>query len=605
MEEPTDSRRWRRRIVVLWLAVGLLAGALSAQRFGQWWWDGSLGVGQHSTDNLRDGRELSSFDQQELRASFGLNGFVLHPALGEFRLGLDLALTELESRRSRDTERIGLAADFSFLPRGSYPFSLFYRRQLYDYPRREGEAPIDFAGAVDTSEHWGGRFRIRRGPLTGTLLGFNHTTYDFIDIEAREQIQDREFVDWSRVGGRLRQHLRFEHHLKRYGKVDLEIEDVILNFEQRGELTQIWQWQLSGIGIQRQVAVGDDPGRPTDSYRLRTRMYRTVRERDQVDLSGNFGLTQTQDTPSIESTGWSLFYRWRPRHGLEVAPFVRHARQAGGDLEVRSPRAGLFLSWSRKDAAYDWLVGGRISYGRLERRNASETHDESTTGFSANASVGHGDAKRLRKELEIEAGRNQIRSSRSELVTDLPDLGLPSTVLGDVDYHRARVTLSHRWDSKWLTGLGESSRREASDDGAGTFESETLTAALRFGSAQMTIQANAGTTQVNQTVRGDQEIRFVGIGARWRPWRYVSLNGSYRQDQRELALVPGIDGYRAELGLELSIGQVQVLASLFETIERLEDGGELENRGLRWSISRRLAGWLPIVTGTQRRGVIR
>ena len=110
---------------------------------------------------------------------------------------------------------------------------------------------------------------------------------------------------------------------------------------------------------------------------------------------------------------------------------------------------------------------------------------------------------------------------------------------------------------------------------------------------------------MNQDPGGDQEVRFTGAGARWRPWRYVHLNGSYREDQREFVLAPDIDGDRAELGLELRVGQVQLLASLFETRERLMDGSERTNRGLRWSIGRRLAGWLPIVTGTQRRGTIR
>jgi hypothetical protein len=588
------------------LASGLLGGALSAQRFGQWWWDGELGVGQRGTENLRDGRELSSFDQQELRASFGLNGFVLHPALGRFRLGLDLALSELETGRTLDTERTGFEADFSFFPRGSYPFSFFYRRQLYDYVRPEEDAPVDLVGAVDTGEQWGGRFRIRQGPLTGTLLGLNHTSYDFLDVEAREEVQDRQFVDWSRTSDGLQHHLRLEHHLRRYGTVDLEIEDLTLNLEQRGQLTDAWGWQMSGVGIQRQVGVGQDPEQASEDYRLRTRLYRAVRERDQLDISGDFGSSRPEGRPTIDSVGFSLFYRWRPRLGVEVAPFLRYARQAGGDLEVLSPRAGFSLSWSRNQGAVDWLVGGLVSYGNLEAREGDESREESRSGYSANASLGHGDSKRLRKELEIEAGRNQLRLSRSNPLTDLPNLGLPGAALGDEDFYRARATLSHRWDSKWLTGWGEALHREASDDlGLGKFDSQTLTTTLQFGAKRATIQANAGRTTVNQDPGGDQEIRFTGVGVRWRPWRYVHLNGSYREDQREFVLAPDIDGDRAELGLELRIGQVQLLASLFETNERLMDGSERTNRGLRWSISRRLAGWLPIVTGTQRRGTIR
>jgi hypothetical protein len=394
--------------------------------------------------------------------------------------------------------------------------------------------------------------------------------------------------------------------LRRYGAADLEIEDTTLNFEQRGDLAKVWQWQLSGLGIQRQVDTGDGTGQATDAYRLRTQLYREVRGRDRFDLAGNFGLSQPRDAAAIETVGWSLFYRWRPRLNLEIAPFVSHARQASEDVEVTSPRAGIFLSWSRNAEAFDWGVGGRVSYGSLQRRDAATTLDEKTTGFSINASVGHGETKRLRKELEVEAGSNQLRSNQGEPITDLPDLGLPATVLGDEDYSRARVTLSHRWDSKTLSGWAQSSRRQASDaQGLQTYDSDTLTTTLQFNTRRLTITGHAGTTRVDQAARTDQEVRFVGTRARWRPWRALSLRASYRQDVRELALAPDIDGDRLELGLDLRVGQTVLLGSLFETNERIEDGNERTNRGLRWSISRRLAGWLPIVTGTQRRGVIR
>ncbi|MDH3403201.1 MAG: hypothetical protein OES32_12760 [Acidobacteriota bacterium] len=629
MKEPTESRRrsrhsdarggldrllrpvrggssgWRR-VVLLWLAAALVGDGLSAQRFGQWWWDGSLGLGQRGTENLRDGRRLSDFEQQELRTSLGLNGFVIHPAVGRFRLGLDLLLTELEGGRDLDTDNTGASAEFSFFPRGSYPFSFFYRRQLYDYAGPAGEEPVDLRGAVENSEQWGGRLRLRRGPLRGTQVGWNHAAYDFLDAEARREIQNREFVDWTRSGARMRQRLRLEHRLRRYGTVDLEIEDVTLNVEQNGELTEAWRWQLSGVGIQRQVGVGSDVERTTDDYRLRTRLYRPLRERDQLDFGGSLGWTRPQGSPSVESAAWSLAYRWRPRGGLEVAPFLRYARQAGGDLEVSSPRAGVSMSWSRSRETLDWLLGSDVSYGVLESRDGGESRDESRTGYSIRASLGHGDARRLRKELEIEAGRNELRLSRADLLTELPDLGLPAAALGDEDFYRSRVSLSHRWDSKWLSGWGEASRREASNDlGETSFESETLTAALQFGGRSANIRVTAGDTRVKQESRGDQDLRFVGVGARWRPWRYLSLSGSYRQDKREIVLAPDIDGARAELALEVRVGQTLVQGGFFETEERLADGGKRTNRGVRWSVGRRLAGWLPIVTGTQRRGVIR
>lgn len=605
------ARDRRAGSVRLAAAVGLSfslwwSAPVAAQQFGRWWWDGSLGAAQRGTENTSDGRKVSDFDQQEFRAALGLNGFLGHPAIGRFRLGLDLVMTELNGAGKLDTQRTGYSADLSFLPGGLYPFSLFYRRQLYDYTRPDEEETGPLVGVADTSTQWGGRFRIRKGPLRGTLFGVNHTGYDLLSIDAREEVHDREFVDWSGSRGRLQHHLRLAHSLREYGTVDLEIEDLTLNFEQRGGLTDIWRWQMSGVGIQRQVGVGTEPRRATDDYRLRTRLYRPVNERDQLDFNGELGLSRPEGRDSVESVGLAAAYRWRPRQRWEIAPFVRYARQTTQHQEVLSPRAGVTMSWSGRRGVLDWLLGGGASFGELESRDETAKRTESRSGLSVNASIGHGEAKRLRKEFEIEAGRNELRLSRSDLVTELPDLGIPGQALGDHDFYRARATLAHRWDSKWLSGWGEWSRRESSDKVVvGDFSSETLTSTLQYGSRKLTLQASVGETNVDQTLVGDQQIRFQGLGARWRPFRQLSFNGSFRDDIREFALTPDIDGGRVEFGVELRVGEIRVLASAFETRESLADGLERGNRGVRWSITRRLAGWLPIVTGTQRRGVIR
>ncbi len=594
------------RVVVLWMAIGLLSGALSAQRFGQWWWDGSLGLAQRGTDNTRNGRQVNNFDQQELRLSLGVNGYLGHPALGQFRLGLDLALTEVESGRSVDTERTGLAAEVSFLPRGSYPFSLFYRQQRYDYTTPDDERTLPLLGVPDTSTEWGGKFRIRKGPLRGTLMGVNHAGYDLVSTTAREDVQDNQFVDWSRSGERLQHHVRLEHRLREYGTVDLEIEDLTLNLEQRGDLTESWGWQMSGVGIHQETGVGGDARRTSDDFRLRTRLYRSIGEDDQLDFDGNFGLSRSRGGDSVESAGLAVFYRWRLRQRWELAPFVRYGRQTAGEVEIQAPRAGLSLSWQGTRGEFNWLAGGSVSYGSLKRRDPKVDSNESQSAFSVNASIGHGKAQRLRKELEVEAGRNQLRFSRTGLPTDLADLGLVVRALGDEDFYRARSTLSHRWDSKSLSGWAEWSRREATNNAVVTgFSSDTLTSTLQFGSRQFTLQANVGKTRVDQPVTGDQEIRFRSFGARWKPWRHLSFNGSYRGDVRDLVQAPDIDGDRIEITLELRLGQIVVVASAFETNEYFAGGDGRSNRGVRWAISRRLAGWLPIVTGTQRRGVIR
>jgi hypothetical protein len=596
--------RWPGSLA-LWLAAALLSGPLSAQRYGQWWWDGALGFSGRGTENLRDGEQTSDLEQQDARVSLGLNGFLVDPALGRFRLGFDLALTEVETGRSIDSERTGYEAEITGLPRGAYPFRLFYRRNIYDYSRTEDEALERPIGTIDTAEEWGGRLRLRRGPLKGTLIGVNRASFGFVAADVGEDVREREFVDWAGSFAGLGHHLRVEHSLRHHGTTDLEVEDLTVDLDQGGDLTETWHWRLSGVAIERDAAVGEGTFQSTSDYRLNTVLHKEVHERDQLDLVGDFSRTRLGVGRGVDRTGGTLRYHWRPREGVEVAPFVGYARQTAGNLDLSAPAAGVSASWTRRATAFDWLLGGRVSYAALESSDGGETRSESQVGSSFNASVGHGTEKRLRKEMEVEIGRNELRATGSDVLTDLPDLGVAGTPLGDEDFYRARLTLSHRWDSKWLTGWSESSGRQAASDLAESdFESETLTANLQFGSRSATIRASTGTTSVNRESSGDQEVRFESLSARVRPWRFLSLGGTFRRDRRDLSLAR-IDGERGELTINLQVGQIRLVGGLFESRERLMDGSERTNRGLHWSIVRSLAGWLPIVTGTQRRGVIR
>jgi hypothetical protein len=83
------------------------------------------------------------------------------------------------------------------------------------------------------------------------------------------------------------------------------------------------------------------------------------------------------------------------------------------------------------------------------------------------------------------------------------------------------------------------------------------------------------------------------------------LRASYRADERQVDLGPDIDSERYEAGFDLRFGAFLLQAQAFETQEKLLGGMERSNRGVRWSLSRRFAGWLPVVTGLARRGAIR
>ncbi len=83
------------------------------------------------------------------------------------------------------------------------------------------------------------------------------------------------------------------------------------------------------------------------------------------------------------------------------------------------------------------------------------------------------------------------------------------------------------------------------------------------------------------------------------------MRGNYRYDMRRLELAPDVDVSRYELGLEYRLGQFLITAGLYELHERPDDGSERTQRGITWSVGRRFAGPLPVMTGSRRRGTIR
>jgi hypothetical protein len=166
--------------------------------------------------------------------------------------------------------------------------------------------------------------------------------------------------------------------------------------------------------------------------------------------------------------------------------------------------------------------------------------------------------------------------------------------------------MRHAWDSSGISGWGEWSRRDTTDVVAvENYELDNISGTFQFHAAALNVQATGGETSIAGGVADGQTVQYLGAAASWRIARLVSLRASYRDDTREFALTPGIDGNRAEAGVTVRLGRLSFKADIFETNEQLAGDVERSNRGLSWSISSRFAGWLPIVTGTNGRGVIR
>ncbi len=606
MNSQASSRT--RRCPTVWVGVVLLllsSAALRAQGAGRWWWEASLGYGQRTSDNLIEDDLVNAYDQQDLRLALNVNGFVVDPGVGRFRLGLDLLLSQLEGGRDIDEERVGGNAELQLFPRGKVPIRMSFERRLFEFSELDSLDPLASFGLPDTNTRWGTQIRVRKGPLSGTVVGAERNEVTFLDQEAGDDLQDRQFLEWSRGVANAQHYLRLDRVLRQYGAIGLELEDFTLNVSERFQPSDAWSWQLTGTGISRTVVPAVGAETQSESFRLRNRVFHTVGQDDLVEINYNLDLFRTDSSSTSRGHDALVLYRWRTAGEWELAPFAQYIQQRGDDLTLRSPRLGLSLTWSRPTEVWSTTWTARASYGQVDLTDAEKSADDSDLVLFLTGSVAHGLSDGFRQEWEVELSRNELRIRR-EPITGLPDLGTALFGLGTEDFARSRLTLKNSWGRRWVQLWGEWNSRQATGfatrDG---FDAETLTATLRFGSGRFDVGSSLGQTSIRRETTADQDVDSLSVTLGIRPARAVNLRASYRNDVRALLLVPDIDTHRYDVIATIRLLGFIVEGRGFESSERILGGIERINRGVVWSISRRFAGWLPIVTGAGPRGVIR
>jgi hypothetical protein len=222
-----------------------------AQRFGQWSWDGRLAGDVQDARTEREGDEQAVLDQRELRLELGLEGFVVHPALASFRLSGSLGLTGVETTHSRLRRRWGFGAELAVLPRGSRSLRLYARRALYDESLEGVREPTPVVGFPESETSFGGRIRLRRGFLRGSLMGYDRTAIDYRGDTRGLTGREQAFYQWNRPNPDLNQHLRLERRADRFGFSDYSTETLKLNYDQRARLGTRWTWQSTNVGTRR------------------------------------------------------------------------------------------------------------------------------------------------------------------------------------------------------------------------------------------------------------------------------------------------------------------------------------------------------------------
>lgn len=620
-EEGAAAKRAGPRPILLLLALATLLGpaAASAQTFGRWWWDGALAVGQRSNENLRDSERAGGFDQRELRLGLGLNGFLGHPSIGDFRLGLSTWFSRFQKGASLDSDRLGGELRLNLLPGSRTPAGLYLRRDNLGYSATGADDPRVFGALADTTDQAGAWLRLARGPLRGTYFGLDYSTIDYLNPRARQEVWNRQLIDWSRSSLRFNHNLKLERRDRIYGTTDLETEDYIANFSELARFTDTWRWELNGFAVQRNV-VSSDVATVTDDLQARTRLSHDVRGRDLLEVVYTFDFSGRQEQDSLVSHLGSATYWWRFRPGWQLAPFLLYGYQGLDGRSLRSPRAGLALYRHWTGRRLDGGFNVRGSYGQVEGRIEDVSRSDSQGAYSFAGSLGHGRDGGLRKEVEAEWGRNELRFRRTAPV--LPGVIAPAVAgLGTEEFARARLTMSHRWRQLSFSGWGEWQSRQA-DGGFNLrdFEADILRAVLQVTGRSLGLQAEIGesdTLERRQASPPDLEpfdsfetlqrkTRYITGLARWRPVRRLYLQALYRvDDQLGLELLPDVQSERLDLSIQYRLGAFVLEVRAWEQSQQVEAGFDTSLRGYSWTLSRRFAGWLPFVTGDTRRGVVR
>jgi hypothetical protein len=584
---------------ILVLPALLAASPASAQQYGQWSWEGALGGTARSYRNSLDLAPTVSDDELSADVALGVDGFLGHPAVGRFGLLGTAGLVNYRGLRTFDSRRWGVNANLSLLPQGRFPLTLYASRQAYKYSEITQGDPLLLAGIPDTSLGLGGRFRMRAGPLKGTLLGYDRSNIAYQEAGDASALQETAFADWSRGGRRFDQHLRLEHQRQDFGLVDYGIRDLTGNFDQTARLGGGWRWELFAYGVRRRLDFAGAASQ-IDNARTSQRFIDVMSPRATLELDYDGGLSRGEEADFQTHTGL-VRLQLRPAEDWTFTPYGGYGIQIADGTRLRAPQAGLSASWARSKGALDLVFTEGVGIAWLQVEGGPR---DSNLSLSVGATVGHGDEQGLRKEFEASWARNSLRRA-GEPVEGLPDLGVGLAGVGTEDSLRGRMTLRRRIGSSTsLYAYGEASRREITGvAGAGGPSVDTLTGTLQLAGRRASAAANVGTSRVGAP--STQEIRFWAATLTLRPLRRLSLAASYRADHRSLVLAPDVDAERVEASADFAVGAFVLTAQGFQTTETPQNGPERRNRGAVVTLSRRFGGWLPIVTGLPDGGVIR
>jgi hypothetical protein len=261
-----------------------------------------------------------------------------------------------------------------------------------------------------------------------------------------------------------------------------------------------------------------------------------------------------------------------------------------------------------KGRVWDFFGTGQLTYLYLSQTSPlyENAHTDSTVGYGAAVTIGHGTSETFRQELEGSFFRNDLRQAGRTVLPEAPDLGTSASGIATEDRAHARATLRKNWQGAMVAAWGEWNRVVSEGDPllqAGVQTTQTLATAQALYS-WFGLTGNVGRAESIQISK--QEVSFLGGSLQVRPAVWLNLQMSYRRDRRILIDAPSIDGDRAEGALRFRIGEFVLSGTAFQYRDVDQaTGRKTTNQGFYWTLSRDFGGWLPFISAPVRRGVVR
>lgn len=596
-------------LVCLALFLFVTPNPAHGQQYGRWTWHALVGAKGRSLDTTRQGAQISSYGDSQLDLSFTMHGYIYHPSIASFNVGGSLLYNDINGSNMGSGRNFGLNASLELTPQSSWPSRVFYARTDYSDDFGDILTPLSAVPAVNT--RYGASVRNRRGFFRGLSLGFIQNETGFLDKgNIKPETRTNAHLFWNRKLGPVSNSFQLENLDFTSGPREYQYEDWTARLNQSAVFNARWSWGLNGSLFRRDYNSETQSDNRSQNFRVYNRFTRNSQDQSSLELRHTFFRTEapgfTFGVDQRDTQNLSAYYNYAAGDSLTVAPFASYSSESSDRSQLDAPQGGFQVLWQPSRDKWSAGLSATASVGTIRGEYDQVYSRENTLTYGAHASFTHGKALHgWRKELVIDANYNDLIMLRESL-PEFPDVILPINGVGGTDSLRSRITLSHAWDSRQITAYGEWSQDEFE-----AAESDDWRRTTRMtGSFQFSHPAFSATGQVLhfQSTPGmgmQQEATGLSANGRWNILRNLALRATYRYDMRRLPLSPDIDTDRYEVGVEYRLGQFLITARVYEFTERPEVGSQRSQTGITWSIGRRFAGPLPILTGARRRGTIR